>query len=142
MSNLVKQLKQQEGLRLKPYKCTAEKLTIGYGRNLEDRGITQAEAMLLLKNDIADVMAKLSEEIPFYLEIGPVRRDVLTNMAFQLGVAGLLKFKKTLLHVKNGEFEQASIEMLDSRWAEQTPNRANVLSEQMRTGRYQQYEDQ
>lgn len=136
MSNILKQLQRHEGLRLKPYKCTGDKWTIGYGRNLEDRGITQAEALTLLKNDIADVMAKLSVEIPFYLDLDPARRDVLTNMAFQIGVAGLMKFKKTLQYVKADWYEKAAYEMLDSRWAKQTPSRAKELSEQMRTGRY------
>lgn len=136
MSNILKQLQRHEGLRLKPYKCTGDKWTIGYGRNLEDRGITQAEALALLKNDIADVMSMLSFELSFYLELDQIRRDVLTNMAFQIGVAGLLKFKKTLQYVKAGEYEKAAYEMLDSKWAKQTPSRAKELSEQMRTGQY------
>lgn len=121
---------------LKPYKCTADKLTIGYGRNLEDSGITEPEAMILLKNDIAKTMEQLDQALHFYKRLGPVRRDVLTNMAFQMGVSGLLKFKKTLDYVAQGEFEKASVEMLISKWAKQTPNRTKELSEQMRTGKY------
>lgn len=136
MSNLVNQLMRQEGLRLKPYKCTGDKLTIGYGRNLEDRGITESEAMAMLKNDIAQTMERLDAVLPFYKHLEPVRRDVLTNMAFQIGVSGLLKFKKTLDYIAQADYSNASVEMLDSRWAKQTPSRAKELSEQMRTGSY------
>lgn len=131
------QIKRHEGLRLKPYYCTANHLTIGYGRNLEDRGLTQDEADYLLANDIASVRAKLADQIPWYLNLSSVRQAVLVNMAFNLGVGGLLKFKKMLAAVQQSNYEVAAVEMLDSRWADQVGYRSQELAEQMRVNEWQ-----
>ena len=92
---LIPMIKRQEGLRLKPYKCSANKLTIGYGRNIEDVGITEAEAEGMLMGDIANCLIQLSV-LPYFDTLDSVRRDVLTDMCFQLGFSGLLKFKKII----------------------------------------------
>jgi len=135
MSKLIEQLKVHEGLRLKPYHCTEGYLTIGYGRNLETNGITEAEAEMLLANDVFKVMEQLADHGLLQDHTKP-RQDVLINMAFQMGVSGLLKFKKMILALDERRYYQAAKEMLDSRWAKQTPNRANELAKQMRTGVY------
>lgn len=127
-----KQLLKHEGLRLKPYHCPANKLTIGIGRNLEDRGITEQEAKFLLINDISSIHEKLNYILPFYKDLDDSRQEVLINMAFNLGVAGLLKFKKTLGFIQYTLFKEASQEMLDSRWARQVGNRAIELSNLMK----------
>jgi lysozyme len=127
-------IRQNEGLKLKPYKCTENKLTIGYGRNLEDKGISLVEAEIMLNNDVTDVYTELLQKID-YFDILPIRvQSVLIEMAYQLGVSGLLKFKQTLLHIQNKDFESASVEMLDSKWAKQTPNRAIKMSNLMKGG--------
>lgn len=126
-----------EGLRLKPYRCTADKLTIGFGRNLEDKGITQEEAEYLLSNDILAVQSVIWKSIPAYDRLNDARKGVLVNMAFNLGMNGLLKFKKMLSAIEYGHFTQASREMLDSNWANQVGNRAQELAEQMKTGEWQ-----
>lgn len=136
MNKLTEQLKRHEGLRLKPYKCTAGKLTIGYGRNIEDCGITEGEATAMLAADIHKGENQISENIEMLSNISDARYDVLVNMVFNMGITGVLRFKKMLKAVKQGHYSLASIEMLDSRWAKQVPSRANELANQMRTGEY------
>ncbi len=136
MSKLQEQLKRHEGLKLKAYQCTANRTTIGYGRNLDDKGITQAEADLMLENDVIFLMSVLPGKIDFFNGLNKPRADVLVNMAFNLGVNGLLKFKKMLTAMDDGYFELAACEMIDSKWARQVGDRALELAEQMKTGEY------
>jgi lysozyme len=131
---LVRQIELHEGLRLKPYRCTAGKLTIGVGRNLEDRGITLAEARLLLANDLADVRNGLLNALPWVGNLDEVRQRVLIDMAFNLGLQGLLEFKRTLAAVQAGQYQQAATMMLQSRWAKQVGQRAERLARMMVTG--------
>lgn len=137
MSKLIDQLKRHEGIRLKPYRCTAGVLSIGYGRSLETKGITLYEAEILLNHDVGAVVSSLKNELIFWERLDHVRQEALINMAFNIGVTGLMKFKKTLSMIAGGDYLDASIEMLDSKWAIQVPKRAKELSEQMETGRYQ-----
>lgn len=137
MSNLIEQLKRHEGLRLKPYYCTAGKLTIGYGRNLEDKGISENEAELMLSSDIHEVQDDLSKRLPVYSKLNQARKDALVNMAFNLGVSGLLKFKKMIAALDDEDFNLASKEMVDSKWAHQVGDRSIELAMQIRTGNYQ-----
>ena len=121
-------------MELKPYRCTGGKLSIGVGRNLDDRGITEAEAQLMLSNDIDDFADRLKREIPWMAELSPVRQRVLLDMAFNLGISGLLKFKRTLKAIRAKQYEKAAEMMLDSRWATQVGQRAKRLSKMMATG--------
>jgi len=134
MSKLIEQIKRHEGLRLKPYRCTANKLTIGYGRNIEDAGISEDEAELLLFNDLARCTKEIEKHVKAFNKLNDARQSVLVNMCFNLGINGLLKFKKFLAAVNDGFVELAAKEMLDSRWAKQVGSRAIELSEQMKTG--------
>tara|TARA_Y100000589_G_scaffold79624_1_gene73288 strand:- start:1617 stop:2216 length:600 start_codon:yes stop_codon:yes gene_type:complete len=131
---LIHQLTLHEGMELKPYRCTGGKLSIGVGRNLDDRGITEAEAQLMLSNDIDDFADRLKREIPWMAELSPVRQRVLLDMAFNLGISGLLKFKRTLKAIRAKQYEKAAEMMLDSRWATQVGQRAKRLSKMMATG--------
>ncbi|MAI64813.1 MAG: glycoside hydrolase [Alteromonas sp.] len=132
----IRQIKRHEGLKLKPYKCTAGKLTIGYGRNLEDRGIDKDEAEQMLLRDMCEVEEQLFDK-GLLDGLNDARKAVLINMGFQLGITGLLKFKRMLSALANHEYELAAKEMLDSRWAKQTPGRAKELYDQMATGEFQ-----
>jgi len=134
--NIIEQLKRHEGLRLKPYKCTGDKLTIGYGRNLEAKGITEVEANFMLAEDVAFYSEELSNKLSYFDNLSEARQAVLINMAFNLGVNGLMKFKKTLSYVSNQYYDQAAVEMLNSRWAKQVGKRSIELSEQMKTGQF------
>ena len=135
MSKLINQLKSDEGLRLKPYKCTEGYLTIGYGRNLETSGISENEAEVMLVNDIYRVMESLND-YGLLIDHTQPRQDVLINMAFQMGVNGLLKFKNMIRALDDRNYSLAAKEMLDSLWAKQTPERAKRLARQMRVGDY------
>lgn len=132
LDRITNQLVRHEGLQTKIYTCPANKLTIGVGRNLEDRGITEKEAMYLLNNDILKTHNELSCSYSFYDILDDTRQEVLINMAFQLGMSGLAEFKKTLSFIEKGMYKSASIEMLNSKWAKQTPNRALELSNLMK----------
>ena len=135
MNRIKAQLVRHEGLRLKPYLCTAGKLTIGIGRNLEDRGISQKEAYAMLEQDIVDCEQRLIDEIPqIYTKLDEVRQSVLLNMCFNLGIKGLLEFKNTLAFIDAGDWERAANGMLASKWAKQVGMRAIELSELMRKG--------
>jgi len=132
--SLREQLIRHEGLRLKPYTDTVGKLTIGVGRNLTDRGISKAEAMHLLDNDILEAQTAVVKALPWTVEIDRPRFEILMNMAFNLGIGGLLKFERFLAAVQEGSYELAALEMLNSKWAKQVGQRADELASMMRTG--------
>jgi lysozyme len=135
LSLLQKQLVLHEGVRLKPYRCTAGRLTIGIGRNLDDVGISQDEALLLLRNDIARALSAVRAELPWFDRLDNIRQRVLVDMCFNLGIDGLLAFKQTLAAVASGDYDRAATEMLSSRWAAQVGERARRLARMMRTGK-------
>lgn len=129
---VAEQLLVDEGLRLKPYRCTAGKLTIGVGRNLEDKGISAAEALGLLDNDIDEFWKQLTSSLPWVLTAPEAVQEVLLNMAFNLGVPGLLRFTETLRLLRAGEYSLAAGAMLDSKWAKQVGPRAERLSHRIK----------
>ena len=133
MKSIEEQLVLHEGLKLNPYRCPAGKLTIGVGRNLEDKGISMAEALFLLRNDVEEVRTQL-ERYPWYTQLDPVRQKVLIDMAFNLGIGGLMQFRKMLAALEAGDYGKTADEMLDSKWARQVGKRAQRLAEMMRTG--------
>jgi len=123
-----------EGLRLKPYRDSVGMLTIGYGRNLDDRGISEATARQMLDEDLDLHAAELETAYPWVLDLDPVRYRVLVNMAFNMGLRVLSQFKTTLGHVRRGEYDDAATAMLYSTWAAQVKGRARRLAQEMRTG--------
>lgn len=132
---MVRQLRLHEGERLKPYRCTAGKLTIGVGRNLEDRGISREESAMLLANDIANEERELLRALPWVAKLDEVRQRVLLDMSFNLGIVGLLGFKNTLATIQAGEYQRGAAMMLDSKWAGQVGARAERLARMMATGK-------
>lgn len=132
---MIRQLRLHEGERLKPYRCTAGKLTIGIGRNLEDRGITAEESAYLLGNDIDHHWRELLRALPWVASLDSVRQRVLLDMAFNLGITGLLGFKNTLATIKAGNYQRGAEMMLQSKWAGQVGQRAVRLSRMMATGK-------
>jgi lysozyme len=126
---------KHEGIRLKPYKCPAGKVTIGCGRNLEDVGITDGEARLMLSNDIERIH-KEANEFSWFKSLNMPRQDVVLNMLFNLGLPKFLAFRKMIEALRLANYDQAATEMLDSKWAIQVGIRAKELAEIMRTGRY------
>lgn len=109
-------VRRSEDLKLKLYKCPADKTSIGYGRNIQDRGISKKEAEFMLENDLLDVKLELHDRVKFFSSLDDVRQNVLIEMGFNMGVPKLLKFKNTLSFIKNNDFLSASQEMLNSKW--------------------------
>jgi lysozyme len=125
---------RHEDLKTKPYKCTAGKLTIGVGRNLDDNGIRKVEAYFMLDNDIDEVIGPLKKKYGWFERLNAVRKAVIIDMAFNLGIPRFGAFKKTIALIESGQYEEASREMLNSKWAVQVGYRAKELSEMMRSG--------
>lgn len=138
-NRLIEQLKLHEGVRDRPYKDSVGKLTIGVGRNLTDKGLKPKEIEYLLMNDIMECIDDLNKYLPWWRQLNEVRQRVLMDMCFNLGIGGLLGFKNTLAFIQSGDYEQASQNMLSSKWASQVGQRSRRLSEMMRTG--QDYEE-
>lgn len=134
------QLKRDEGEVLHAYNDSLGYLTIGVGILIDKRkggGLLPEESEFIFNNRLKLLNAELELHLPWIAKLDPARRGVLVNMAFQMGIAGLLNFKNTLALIQGGKYEQASREMLGSKWAQQTQARANRLSVQMRTGVWQ-----
>lgn len=130
---LMKMLRLDEGLRLRPYTDTEGYLTIGIGRNLDSKGISRGEAYILLENDVYEVINKC-EEFKFWSKFNRARKVVIANMCFNLGFTGLKKFKKMLKAIEEKDYDKAADEMLDSKWARQLPKRSKRLAKIMRSG--------
>lgn len=132
-AGLTDSLIRDEGMRLKPYRCTAGKLTIGVGRNLDDNGISEAEAIILLSNDINEVFDELDTRIPWWSGLNDKQKIALANMCFNLGWPRLSKFKKMLAALKVKDFETAAKEALDSKWAVDVGARSQRIANLLRT---------
>jgi lysozyme len=126
--------RDEGGFRSKPYRDSRGFLTIGYGRCLDTEGITMAEGEYLLDNDIRSKSAELLTVLSWVADLDEVRRGVLENMAYNLGVQGLLGFHKMLAAMQKGDWATAAIEALNSEWAQQVGSRAYRLSRQIETG--------
>ena len=124
IKELTAHLIEFEGLRLKPYHCTSGKLTIGIGRNLDDRGISEDEAMVLLANDIKIVQEELLERWPWINELPPRAKMVMMDLGFNMGVPAISNFQNMLRDLQDGNWEGAAVNLLDSRYAQQVGRRA------------------
>lgn len=136
VDKLIKQLKKHEGVELKPYKCTSNKLTIGIGRNLEDVGISEHEAEYLLMNDL-DTYMTAAKTYDWYAGLNDARKAVIVNMLFNMGQTNFNKFLKMKQALDVGDHAEAAKQMLDSRWAKQVKGRSEELAAQMETGKWQ-----
>lgn len=134
---LLADLRRDEGVIPHAYADSLGFLTIGVGRLIDERKggrLSEAEIDYLLANDIERFKSELDDKLPWWRELDPVRQRVIVNMAFNLGVAGLLTFKSTLAAVKAHKWDQAAAGMSASKWAKQVGVRATRLATQMRTG--------
>ncbi len=121
-------LKRDEGLRLKPYCDSVGKLTVGWGRNLDDVGISEIEAEFLLDHDIRRAFTDLDRTLPWWRGLPAPWQRGLINMTFNLGLPRLRGFKKMLAALEAGDGERAAIEALDSKWAGQVGDRAQPIA--------------
>lgn len=133
---LEKYIIAEEGYSEKPYRCPAGKLTIGYGFNLEDAGLSREESLLILRYRLDRIAAALEQKWPWFRDLSYPRKAALIGMAYQMGLAGLYGFKNTLAYVEAGQYEAAAAGMLASKWARQTPPRARRAAYMMRYGKF------
>ena len=134
IDEIAEALKREEGFSAHCYICTAGKNSVGYGRNIDADGgigISEEEADYLLRNDIDRTIAEC-EQWGWFGDLQPAQQSVLIQLCFQLGYPRLTKFKRMLAALAEQDYDTAADELLDSRFAEQVPRRANRLAEQMR----------
>jgi lysozyme len=128
VTTLKERIKRHEGCVLTPYKDSLGVLTVGYGRNLEAVPFSQNEVELMLENDLKKA-ERLASSFAVYDSLSETRKGVLIEMVYQMGRAGVFKFKKFLAAAAAKDWQAAHDEMLDSQWAKQTPKRAKELAE-------------
>jgi lysozyme len=139
IAQAAKQLRSDEGEVLHAYQDHLGWWTIGVGRLIDKRkggGISKGESEYLLRNDIDSRVQALQTRLPWFNGLDDARKGVLLNMSFQMGVEGLMGFHTTLARVQAGDYMGAADSMLQSKWANQTPQRANRLADQMRYGKW------
>lgn len=136
LERLYDQLENDEGRRKKAYRDTVGKLTIGVGRNLDDRGLRDDEIDLMLKNDVAESIGECRRLFRMFDQLNSVRQEVLVNMMLNLGFSRLSGFKRMHAALSDGNFVEASRQMLDSKWASDVGARADRLANAMRTGAF------
>lgn len=130
---LLKQLVRHEGLQLFPYTDTVGKLTIGVGRNLTDVGISQDEAVYLLRNDVAVATADL-ETFAWWAGLTPVRQRALLDLRFNLGPGRFRQFQAMIDALRRRDYPRVADEMRESKWARQVGRRSDDLARMMETG--------
>lgn len=130
--DLIERTKKHEGFEALGYKDTNGHLTIGYGWNLET-GIRQHEAVYILNSRLSEVYDELTKRLPYFEGLPELCKEVLTEMAFQLGSNGLLRFGDLFLAIKDHNWNKAADAMLDSVWHKQCVHRAEELAGLMRS---------
>jgi len=128
-------LKVHEGYSRTVYECSQNVKTVGYGRNLESKGLTIKEAEYLLRNDITEADTWCHEHLSYFDQLSTIRKTILIDMYVNLGASRLLTFKRMHTALEQGDFAEASLEMLDSKWATQVGTRAVTLSNLMKEER-------
>lgn len=131
--SVIDDIKADEGFRGFAYHCSEGKLTLGHGINIETTPIPEEVSTLWLKMIVNDLYESFNSQ-PWFKMLNDTRQDVIINMAYQMGVNGVFKFKKMIAAIEQSDYERATDEMLDSKWARQTPERALRNAKKMRLG--------
>lgn len=131
---LLEMLKRHEGYSRIPYKCTADKISIGYGRNLSDVGISESEALILLTHDMQEAMLHINQIFPDFTMFSKERQKALTNMVFNLGKSGFLGFRKMIDAILDNDWDLAAIEAENSKWFRQVKGRGIEIVEMLKNG--------
>lgn len=141
LKKLETQLIRHEDLKLKPYTDTVGKITIGVGHNLTDKGITKAQALSLLSDDISETLTFLRFRFPWFRKLliesssaDDVRARAIADLTFNV-MGGILGFKKMLAAIEVDDWKTAADELLDSKFAKQVGQRAFDLAYMLRTGK-------
>ena len=130
--SLIDSIKQHEGYRSKVYDDSLGIPTIGYGFAIKDLELDRDICDIILERKVKDLKDRVSNKFSWYKYMPQEIKDIVLEMCYQLGVYGFSCFKKTIAYLQDKQWEEASVEMLDSRWAEQTPNRAKELSKRVK----------
>jgi len=134
LDNALERIKEKEGFSPYIYKCPAGKLTIGYGTNLEDRGISKAEAQMLVLNDLQRAITSLQNIFEGWEFFSAKRKVALIDMVYNLGVAGFCKFKNMILAIKKEDWDKAAKCAMDSLYAKQVGVRAKENAKWLKEG--------
>jgi lysozyme len=144
ITNIIDQLKRDEGLRLEVYKDIVGKRTVGYGHNLDANPlpeltfpITEEQATEILQEDAHRIITYLMGKLPWHDSLSDARFGVLANMAFNMGVPGLLAFHHDLADTQAGNYAKAAADMRQSKWYTEVGARAVRLAIQMETDVWQ-----
>ena len=129
--SLIDNIKKHEGFKSTVYQCTEGYDTIGYGFAIKDLKLSKEVCDIILAEKLSKLQFDISNKFEWFKDSPEIVRNVVTNMCYQLGLTGFSKFKQTIYYLETDQYEEASVEMLDSLWAKQTPNRAKELSEQI-----------
>ena len=128
LTDIVKDIKKHEGFEPKVYKCTEGYYTIGYGFAIKDLVLDEDICDMILERKLKSLIKRVHKKFPFVEDLPEEAQEVVYEMCYQLGLGGFSKFKKTIQFLRLGNYKICADEMLDSRWARQTPNRAQRLS--------------
>ena len=131
LQDIVEDIKKHEGFKSKVYQCTEGYDTIGYGFAVKDLIIDEDIATLILMRKLHTLLQRITIAFPWFKDIDDIAKGVVVNMCYQLGLKGFSMFKQTIYYLETEQYEEASIECLDSLWAKQTPARARELSERL-----------
>ena len=138
-NKLIEMLKVHEGVETHAYKCSASKITVGVGRNIDPKGgigLTEDEIDYLLQNDIDRIISELDFQYEWFSDLNSSRQDAMIDISFNLGQTRLRKFEKALYAMSKGDWEEAADEFMDSKWAKQVGHRSKELTNIIRTGSY------
>ena len=132
MSNLIDSIKQHEGYVGIVYKDSLGIDTIGYGFAIKDLELDEDICEIILERKLKDLQSRVDLKFNWYRYMPQEIKDIVMEMCYQLGITGFSKFKKTIAYLQNKQWNDASVEMLDSLWAKQTPNRAKEMSDRVK----------
>ena len=132
MSNLIDSIKKHEGYVGIVYKDSLGIDTIGYGFAIKDLELDEDVCEIILERKVKDLQDRVDNKFNWYRYMPPEIKDIVLEMCYQMGVYGFSCFKKTIAYLQDNQWEKASVEMLDSRWAQQTPNRAQEMSNRVK----------
>ena len=125
--SLIDNIKISEGFRSRPYRCTENHLTIGYGFAIKDLELDEDICDMILERKVAKLVQRLEKNLPYLPSLPKDAQDVLIEMSYQMGLSGVKKFKLALKYMEHKNWDRAADEMLLSRWHSQTPRRCKEL---------------
>ena len=139
MSNLTEMLRRHEGVETHAYKCTSGKITLGCGRNIDPDGgigLSDDEIEYLLQNDTARCAEELGREFPWFSGLDQIRADAMIDLCFNIGITSLRKFVNANAAMARDDYNEASAQYYQSKWASQVGDRAIEICAMIKTGKY------